>query len=62
MVYKYCIGEIKDAFNNRAPRYSDYVKCYLQVFVEIDGKRKVVKEIEGKLRVPRFEDNPLFKL
>ena len=56
----YCMGRIKDAFNNRAPEYASYVKCYLQVFVEIDGKRYVVKEIEGKVRVPRLEDNPLF--
>lgn len=59
-IYEYCIGTIESAFNNRAPRYSDYVKCYLQVFVEIDGKRYVVKEVEGKVRVPRLEDNPLF--
>lgn len=58
--YPDCIGEIESAFNNRSPRYSSYVKCYLQVFVEIDGVRYVVKEVEGKVRVPRFEDNPLF--
>jgi hypothetical protein len=59
-IYEYCIGTIESAFNNRCPRYSSYVKCYLQVFVEIDGKRYVVKEVEGKTRVPRLEDNPLF--
>ena len=40
-------------------RYQSYVKCYLQVFVEIDGIRYVVKEQEGKLRVPTPEDNPI---
>ena len=39
--------------------YSNYAKCYLQVFVEIDGVRYVVKEQEGKLRVPTPEDNPI---
>ena len=39
--------------------YSSYAKCYLQVFVEIDGVRYVVKEQEGKLRVPTPEDNPI---
>ena len=39
--------------------YASYAKCYLQVFVEIDGVRYIVKEQEGKLRVPTPEDNPI---
>ncbi len=42
------------------PQYADYVKNYLQIFVEIDGKQYMVKEQEGKLRVPTFKDNPFF--
>jgi len=28
--------------------------------VEIDGKQYMVKEQEGKLRVPIYKDNPFF--
>ena len=47
-----------DVFNGETA-YAEYVKCYLQVFVEIDGIRYVVKEQEGKVRVPNAKDNPL---
>lgn len=46
-----------DVINNLS--FSNYAKCYLQVFVEIDGVCYVVKEQEGKLRVPTPEDNPI---
>lgn len=47
-----------NAFNGETA-YAEYTKCYLQVFVEIDGIRYVVKEQEGKVRVPNVNDNPL---
>jgi len=42
------------------PQYADYVKNYLRIFVDIDGKQYMVKEQEGKLRVPTYKDNPFF--
>ena len=44
---------------NEQTAYASYAKCFLKVFVEIDGKRYVVKEQEGKLRVPNAQDNPM---
>lgn len=44
---------------SRETAYARYAKCYLQVFVEIDGIRYVVKEQEGKLRVPSAKDHPM---
>ena len=48
-----------DAAFSSQTAYATYAKCYLQVFVEIDGKRYVVKEQQGKLRVPSANDHPL---
>lgn len=55
--YEDLYGTYAGVINNL--NYSNYAKCYLQVFVEIDGVRYVVKEKEGKLRVPTLEDNPI---
>lgn len=48
-----------DAAFSSQTAYASYAKCYLQVFVEIDGTRYVVKEQQGKLRVPSANDHPL---
>ena len=55
-IYEELGGE--NVFNGQTA-YARYAKCYLQVFVEIDGIRYVVKEQEGKLRVPNAQDNPM---
>lgn len=59
-VYDVLFPSIKGNMDAREPEYAKYVKNYLQVVVEIDGSSVVVKEQEGKLRIPVFEDNPLF--
>lgn len=56
-IYEALYSDYARIINNL--NYSNYAKCYLQVFVEIDGVRYVVKEQEGKLRVPTPEDNPI---
>ena len=48
-----------DAAFSSQTAYASYAKCYLQVFVEIDGTRYVVAEQQGKLRVPSANDHPL---
>lgn len=58
-IYANVYGELESLFEN-IPRYSRYVKNYLQIYVEIDGKEYLVKEQEGKLRVPTLKDNPFF--
>lgn len=55
--YEDLLYHYESTINNLS--YASYAKCYLQVFVEIDGVRYVVKEQEGKLRVPTSEDNPI---
>ena len=55
--YEDLLYHYESTINNLS--YASYAKCYLQVFVEIDGVRYVVKEQEGKLRVPTPEDNPI---
>ncbi len=55
--YEDFLYQYESTINNLS--YASYAKCYLQVFVEIDGVRYVVKEQEGKLRVPTPEDNPI---
>lgn len=56
-IYEAFLDHYESTINNLS--YASYAKCYLQVFVEIDGVRYVVKEQEGKLRVPTPEDNPI---
>ena len=58
--YYELLGSVESVFDRNAPRYASYTKNYLQVFVEIDGVRYVVKEQEGKLRVPTPEDHFLY--
>ena len=60
IIYDELLGNVGYVFNRNAPRYASYAKNYLQVFVEIDRVRYVVKEQEGKLRVPTLEDHSLY--